>query len=144
MLFVLFFFISCTKTNDNAMAKELFDLEYHFNTSTKVLFPRLSTAAGLNEWFADDVNEKDNIFTFRWDKEERSAELLSIKDGKNVRFHWIDDEDEDTFFEFKLTTTELTDDLALEITDFAEADEITEMTELWDAQITDLKRILGA
>ena len=126
------------------MAKEQFELEYHFNTSAKVLFPRLSTAVGLNEWFADDVNEKDNIFTFRWDKEERSAKLISVKECKNVRFHWLDDEDEETFFEFKLTTNELTDDLALEITDFADADEITEMAELWDAQIIDLKRVLGA
>jgi uncharacterized protein YndB with AHSA1/START domain len=126
------------------MAKEQFDLEYHFNTSAKVLFPRLSTAVGLNEWFADEVTENDNIFTFRWDKEERSAELLAIKDLRNVRFHWTDDEDEGTFFEFKLTTTELTDDLALQITDFADADEVTEMTELWDAQIVDLKRVLGA
>ena len=126
------------------MAKEIIELEYHFNTSPKVLFPRLSTAVGLNEWFADDVNEKDKIFTFRWDKEERCAELLSVKDFKNVRFHWLDDDDDDSFFEFKLTTTELTDDLALEITDYVDADEVTEMTELWDAQISDLKRVLGA
>ena len=125
------------------MAKERLDLEYHFNTSQKVLFPRLSTAAGLNEWFADEVNVKDKIFTFRWDKEERSAELLSVKEGRSVRFHWVDDE-EDTYFEFNLSTTELTDDLALRITDFAENDEASEMKELWDAQITDLKRVLGA
>ncbi len=125
------------------MAKEILELEYHFNTSSKVLFPRLSTAIGLNEWFADEVNEKDKIFTFRWDKEERSAELLSVKEGRSVRFHWVDDE-EDTYFEFNLSTTELTDDLALRITDFAENDEASEMKELWDAQITDLKRVLGA
>lgn len=126
------------------MAKEILELEYHFNTSSKVLFPRLSTAIGLNEWFADEVNEKDKIFTFRWDKEERSAELLSVKEGRNVRFHWIDDEDEESYFEFNLSTTELTDDLALRITDFAEAGEAAEMKELWDAQISDLKRVLGA
>ena len=125
------------------MAKEIIELEYHFNTSPKVLFPRLSTAAGLNEWFADEVSEKDKIFTFRWDKEERCAELLSMKEGKNARFRWLDDEDE-SFFEFKLTTTELTDDLALEITDSVDAEEVAEMAELWDAQISDLKRVLGA
>ena len=125
------------------MAKEIIELEYHFNTSPKVLFPRLSTAVGLNEWFADDVSEKDKIFTFRWDKEERCAELLSIKEFKSARFRWLDD-DEDSFFEFKLTTTELTDDLALEIIDYVDAEEVGEMTELWDAQISDLKRVLGA
>lgn len=126
------------------MAKEIFELEYHFNTSSKVLFPRLSTAIGLNEWFADEVNEKDKIFTFRWDREERSAELLSMKEGRNVRFHWTDDDDDESYFEFNLSTTELTDDLALRITDFAEVGETAEMKELWDAQIADLKRVLGA
>ena len=104
----------------------------------------MSTAAGLNEWFADEVNVKDKIFTFRWDKEERSAELIAIKELRNIKFHWIDDDDDETFFEFKLSTTELTDDLALEITDFADEGETTELKEIWDAQITDLKRVLGA
>ena len=132
------------KYKHRVMAKEIFELEYHFNTSSKVLFPRLSTAIGLNEWFADEVNEKDKIFTFRWDREERSAELLSMKEGRNVRFHWTDDDDDESYFEFNLSTTELTDDLALRITDFAEVGETAEMKELWDAQIADLKRVLGA
>lgn len=126
------------------MAKEILELEYHFNTSSKVLFPRLSTAIGLNEWFADEVNEKDKVFTFRWDKEERSAELLAVKEGRNVRFHWTDDDDDESYFEFNLSTTELTDDLALKITDFADEGESTELKEIWDAQISDLKRVLGA
>ncbi len=126
------------------MAKEILELEYHFNTSSKVLFPRLSTAIGLNEWFADEVNEKDKIFTFRWDKEERSAELLAVKEGRNAKFHWTDDDDDESYFEFNLSTTELTDDLALRIIDFAEPGEAAEMKELWDAQISDLKRVLGA
>lgn len=126
------------------MAKEILELEYHFNTSSKVLFPRLSTAIGLNEWFADEVNERDKVFTFRWDKEERSAELISVKEWRSVRFHWLDDEDSESYFEFNLSTTELTDDLALRITDFAEENESTELKEIWDAQISDLKRVLGA
>lgn len=123
------------------MAKEQIVLEYHFNTTQKVLFPRLSTADGLNEWFADEVIVKDKIFTFKWNNEERSAELLNMKDNKFVSYKWLDDE---STFEFKLSTTELTDDLALEITDYVEADELSEIRDLWDAQIADLKRILGA
>ncbi len=126
------------------MAKKQLTLEYHFNTTPKVLFPRISTADGLNEWFADEVKVDEKTFVFKWDKEERCAELIFLKDCKAVRFHWTDDEDNESFFEFKLTTTELTDDLALEITDFVEADEMTETEELWNAQISDLKRILGA
>ena len=34
------------------------ELEYIFSSSVKVLFSRLSTPAGLSEWFADDVFQK--------------------------------------------------------------------------------------
>ncbi len=126
------------------MAKQQFELEYHFNTSAKVLFPRLSTADGLNEWFADRVKVDGQNYIFHWDKEEREAVLKTIKPLKTVRFHWTDDDEDDTYFEFNLSVTELTDDLALTIIDYAEPDEIDEMTEIWNAQISDLKRILGA
>lgn len=128
------------------MAKTRIELEYHFNTKPKVLFPRLSTVDGLNEWFADDVQMEENVYTFKWGSEERSAEILYVKDLKTVRFKWLDDDDEsvETYFEFSLSTTELTDDLALEIVDYTEDDEVEEMQDLWNAQITTLKRILGA
>jgi hypothetical protein len=38
---------------------------------------------------------------------------------------------------------ELTSDLALLITDFAEDDEKEDSISLWDSQIADLKRLLG-
>ena len=125
------------------MDKQQYELEFHLNTSPKVLYPRLSTADGLNEWFADYVKVEDGIYTFRWHSEERFAKLLSAKDLKSVRYHWLDEDDE-SFFEIRLETTELTDDLALKITDFAEDDELEESKDLWNAQVTDLKRVLGA
>ena len=44
--------------------KTKLQLEYLINCSPKVLFNRLSTAAGLTEWFADDVRVKGNLFYF--------------------------------------------------------------------------------
>jgi hypothetical protein len=126
------------------MTKERYQLEYHLNTSPKVLFSRLSSPGGLNEWFADNVSVRGKNYTFEWDSEARVAELIASKDLKFVRFHWIDDNDDKTFFEFKLNSDELTGDLALVISDFAEPDEIEDAKELWDAQIADLKHILGA
>ena len=38
------------------MAKQKFVGEYPINASRKMLFPYLSTATGLCQWFADDVN----------------------------------------------------------------------------------------
>ena len=38
---------------------------------------------------------------------------------------------------------ELTSDFVLEITDFAETDEIEDMEELWDSQVSKLRRTCG-
>jgi len=121
-----------------------YELKYSLNCSPKVLFSRLSTPEGLGEWFADDVTVEGDLFTFIWNKTESKARLSAIKENKLVRFDWIDPEDQEAnYFEFKIIVHDLTGDLALMITDFAEADEKEDAIYLWDSQITDLKRILG-
>ncbi len=117
-----------------------FELEYTFNTSPRVLFNRLSTPAGLAEWFADDVNLKNGMYSFVWDGTEQFAEVVSKKDNKHIRFKWVDEDDE-TFFEFRIHKDELTGDLALLVTDFA--DDAEDATDLWDTQIAELKHTLG-
>lgn len=120
-----------------------YELEYTFKTSLKVLYSRLATASGLAEWFADDVNVRDNIMTFTWDGSEQQAEIIERKDNTCAKYRWLDD-DEDVYFEFQIQKDELTGDLALIITDYADdEDEKEDDIELWDSQIQELKRILG-
>ena len=121
-----------------------YDLEYVFHASQKVLFERLSTSSGLSEWFADDVNQKDNIFTFEWDGSKQEAKMILKRENQLVRFHWLDSDDENSYFEFRFEVDALTNDLSLIITDFADEDEIDENMELWDSQISELKHLLGA
>jgi uncharacterized protein YndB with AHSA1/START domain len=121
---------------------EKIELEYTFNTSPRVLFNRLSTPAGLAEWFAEDVNLKDGLYSFVWNGTEQFAEVVSRKDNKHIRFRWTD-EDEETYFEFRIEKDELTGDLALLITDFVEEDEKEDTVDLWDTQIAELKHALG-
>jgi uncharacterized protein YndB with AHSA1/START domain len=123
--------------------KKKFELEYDINSSPGVLFYRLSTPGGLAEWFADDVNLQDGIYTFVWEKSEQQAEVVQRKDNKYIRFRWIEEEDEDSYFEFRLNQDELTGDVSLMITDFAEADETTDAVDLWDTQIAELKHAIG-
>lgn len=125
------------------MEKEKYQLEFNIKCSHRILFNRLSTAGGLNEWFADNVTVQGKMFTFDWSGTEQKAEMINRKDLKYVRFHWLDDEDEKSYFEFKLNLDELTNEIALIVTDFAEADEVEDAKELWDTQITELKHILG-
>jgi uncharacterized protein YndB with AHSA1/START domain len=121
-----------------------FEMEYNLNCSPKVLFSRLSTAEGLGEWFADQVNVDGDLFTFYWNTSESKARLSALKENKLVRFEWIGMENEESnYFEFRINLEELTNELALIITDFAEAEEKEDSIYLWDSQINDLKRILG-
>ena len=121
-----------------------FELEYNLNCSPKVLFSRLSTPEGLGEWFADRVNVDGDIFIFYWNSSESRARLSVLKENKMVRFEWIGMENEESnYFEFRINLEELTNELALIITDFAEAEEKEDAIYLWDSQINDLKRALG-
>jgi hypothetical protein len=121
-----------------------FELEYNLNCSPKVLFSRLSTPEGLGEWFADQVNVDGDLFTFFWNSSESKARLSALKENKMVRFEWLGMENEESnFFEFRINMEELTNELALIITDFAEAEEKEDSIYLWDSQINDLKRALG-
>lgn len=124
------------------MNKTKFELEYTLNTSPKVLFNRLSTPDGLSEWFADDVNLKDNTITFIWEGSEQKAEIIQKKDLNYIRFRWLEEDDEE-YFEFKIRQDELTGDVALIITDFAFEDEKNDSIDLWDSQVSELKHTMG-
>ena len=120
-----------------------FELEYAINSSPNVLYNRLSTPGGLSEWFADDVNLHGDVFTFIWEETEQQAELMQRKDNKFIRFRWLGDDDNNAFFEFRLTQDELTGDVSLLITDFAVEDEKNDAIDLWDSQIAELKHVIG-
>jgi len=121
-----------------------FEIEYTLNSPTRVLFDRLSTPEGLAEWFADNVTVNGDVFTFFWAKVEARARLAHIRENKSVRFEWLDFADnENNFFEFKIVIHELTNDTALMITDHADDDEIEDAKDLWDNQISYLKKVLG-
>ena len=121
-----------------------FELEYSLNCSPKVLFSRLSTPEGLGEWFAEKVNVEGDLFSFYWNNTASKARLSALKDNKLVRFEWMGIKNEESnYFEFKINIEELTGDLALIVSDFAEPEEKEDAIYLWDSQITDLKRMLG-
>lgn len=128
------------------MEKERFELEYLLKTSIKVLDNMVSTPSGLSEWFADDVNIKDDVYTFLWDGAEEEARLLTKKTNTKVKFRWIEDEEDDSeaYFELRYEVDPMTKAVIVSITDFAEPDELDESSRFWDQQIGELKRILGA
>lgn len=126
--------------------KVKYEMEFEVNSSTAVLFNMISTPSGLSEWFADDVNIKDDLFTFIWDGSVQQAKIIGRKKGESVKFQWIDDIEDGlkTYFEFAIKVDDLTNDVALVVTDFALADEIEDAKMLWENQIQDLKTTIGS
>ena len=122
-----------------------YNLEFQITSSVSILYNRLSNPSGLAVWFADDVTIKDKIYSFFWDGHKQDAKLLNKKDNQFIRFKWVDDEETESYFEFKIQIDDITQDLALIVTDFAEdEDEKQEQTELWSKQIQQLKRAIGS
>ncbi|MBR6310279.1 MAG: hypothetical protein IKR52_03660 [Paludibacteraceae bacterium] len=127
------------------MAKEKVQLEYLFNkVSTASLWNSISTPDGLSDWFADSVSVDSEIFTFRWSKVEEEAELLAVRQMNSVRFRWLSEDDEDSYFEMKIGSNPLTGDTSLTVVDFADNGEVNDVEDLWNSQIDKLKRKIGA
>jgi len=123
--------------------KKKFKIEYEIKSSPKILYSFLSEPNGLAQWFADDVTIKDQLYTFSWDEETQNAKLLAMKENRFVRFRWTDD-DPQSYFEMEIIQDELTNDVALGITDFATEENINERTLIWNNQVAYLIGVLGA
>ncbi|HQB28040.1 MAG TPA: START-like domain-containing protein [Paludibacter sp.] len=127
------------------MKKKKFKIEYPLsNSSLSVLWDSISTVYGLSEWFADDVNVDEKEFIFRWENfEQKKAYLLHSKANYSIRFQWEEDKGGEAYFEMRIVTSELSNDLVLLVTDFAKEDDIEDAILLWDHQVETLKRVKG-
>jgi uncharacterized protein YndB with AHSA1/START domain len=124
--------------------KGKFELEYVVHASASLLFEFFTTPSGLSEWFADDVNIRQGIYTFFWDGAEQQAKLIGYKDQRMARYQWVDKSD-GSYFEFRVEVDDLTKDVSLIITDFAEDPaEMATSKLLWDSQVNKLLHVIGA
>jgi uncharacterized protein YndB with AHSA1/START domain len=123
--------------------KKKFSIEYEIKSSPRILYTFLVEPNGLAQWFADDVNIREQIYTFTWDGEQQKAKLVNARENKLVRFKWLDDEPH-CYFEMEIVQDELTNDVALAVTDFSTEDAMSERKLIWDNQIQYLISVLGA
>jgi len=126
--------------------KEKFELEYLLKTSIRVLDNMIGSPSGLSEWFADNVTVRDDIYSFEWDGSIEEARLLQRKMNSKMKFRWLDDEEneDDYCFEINFESDRMTSMVSLKIVDYAEPGEVESAKMLWEQQINDLKRIIGA
>jgi uncharacterized protein YndB with AHSA1/START domain len=117
--------------------------EYQLKTTPSLLFNRISSASGLSEWFADNVNFEGKLVTFTWGNTVQKAKITSVASNKSICFRWLEP-GLVTEFEFTINEDELTGDIALIVTDMVEEDEEEDAINLWDSQISRLKRAIGS
>lgn len=125
------------------MARKQVIMEFPIKASPALLFNYISTPSGLSQWFCNDVDIRNSTYKFKWDGEETSAELLKKVNNKSMKFKWMNTE-KDEFLEFDINVDELTDDVALVITDYAEEGDEKNTIQLWESQVHDLKSCIGA
>ena len=119
-----------------------YQLEYTIRSSPHILFPYLSQADGLHDWFADRVEIDKGYWIFIWDGYGERAVLMEKKENEFVRFHW-EKQGKNEFFEFRIDTGEITDETILRITDFCTKQEMKDQKMLWDSQVNTLVSRLG-
>jgi hypothetical protein len=123
--------------------KVLYTLEYPVRCSPGILYDFLRTPAGLQEWFADKVDERDGVFSFSWNGTEDKAELLESEEDKFVRFRWKHMA-KDEYFEWRIDKSEVTNQTILVISDFADKKEIKDQSQLWEYQVKELFHRIGS
>ena len=121
-----------------------FELEFGCRASSEMLYEFFSTASGLSEWFCDDVNIRNGIYTFIWDGQMQQARLLKTIDNQLARYQWVDKTD-GSYFEFKIQRDDLTNDISLIVTDFADSKADQESAKLlWHSQVEKLMHVIGS
>ncbi len=123
--------------------KQPFTIERTFRSSPVILYDFLTTPSGLIQWFSDSADLNGDIYTFGWNGDEQTAEVLSFDEEEYIRLRWEDEEDDKAFFEYRIKRNEITGETILYVTDYAYKDEIKETISLWESQLNDLKKCIG-
>ncbi len=126
------------------LTKIKFEIEFPIHASPHMLYQYFGTPSGLSEWFADNVNSRGEMYTFIWDGSEEKARVLQERPGEKIKFKWLEDVNDKTYFEFRIEVDEITKDVSLIVTDFADEDELEEAKMFWKNQIEELKHTIGA
>ncbi len=131
------------------MRKQKITLERELRSkSANIIWPFLSTPAGLAKWVADSVEQEGDTFSFTWGEiwkhhEVRTATVISDIKNDFIRYVWKDDIDDKAYWELKIVRSDITGDYILIITDFAEDDDIETLYDLWEANLERLHHATG-
>jgi uncharacterized protein YndB with AHSA1/START domain len=125
------------------MKRVLVDLEFFFRSSVPMVFEYVSSPEGLSRWFCDKVLVKDEIYDFFWEDSHEKAKVLDFDDDHKIIFHWEDAEEQKEYLEFCVYKSPITNQTILNIKEYCDEDEVSDVSELWESQVEELRKLLG-
>lgn len=130
------------------MSKSKYIGEFEFKASARMLYPYLDTPDGLEKWFADNVNfdPKRNLI-FNWNGEEVFVKKVGHKTNQSVKYEIIAKNgkplEDPGYIEFNIEENELTQTSFLQIIDYSDAEDKSDLDEVYGNLVLTLKEILG-
>ena len=133
----------------NANKKKLY-IEYPLATkSHNIVWEQIGTIHGLGRWLADRIDELgDNVIALTWGQEwgdhhTLEARIVECRKNDRIRLQWLNEEDPDAFWGMRIGKSELTGELCLCVDDYALAEDVDDLHDLWDGNMERLHRVSG-
>lgn len=131
------------------MQKQRLNLEYPLSArKPDLLWQLLSTDHGLERWLADHVEEDNGVMRLTWgdlygEHHTLSANIMERQKNSHIKLQWVDEDDPDAYWEMRIGQSELTEELCLCVVDYAPAEDIEDLHELWDDNLDRLHQSSG-
>lgn len=117
--------------------------EYLFKASPTIVYSFLTTPACLVRWFCDSVDILGDVYTFEWQGYVQQAKLEVDIEDEYLKFVWMDGDNEGETLEYRISTSPITNETILTITDFADEGDTDSQAQLWDSQVKAMKQEMG-
>lgn len=131
------------------MGREKITIEYPLSArSPGIAWGLISTAAGLQKWIADHVEEDGATMTFTWgepwtQRDTKTSQVIEKEKNHYIRMKWDYIEEDYAYWEMRIEKSEVTGHLVLVITDYAPADDLDYLRGLWNGNLERLHRASG-
>jgi len=123
--------------------RKKYTVEFIVRATPTMLYSMINSPDGLSQWFSEVKALEDQIFLFNWEDSSEKARMERSQANKVVKFKWLE-RDKPEYLTLEISKDELTDEVALIITDFDDEDEIEAAKQVWEANVEQLKGQLGA
>ena len=126
------------------MHKNILRKEYPLSAkSPKIVWDLISNAAGLQKWIADVVKQEGDELTFTWghpwtERDTKVSKLLELEKKWDYQ-----EDDPDAYWEMRIEKDEFTGNISLLVTDYADPEDIDDLSDIWDANMDRLHQVSG-